>query len=409
MIKKMLKRFRKLIEAPNIFCYVQTFKENDQFINHYFRACWYLPKYENIKIIFFTKLSKPSIDDLPAYFCSDFNKDTSHIILVHPNLKFFYFLFATVFISWDQKRTVSFIKNKAINLDTNDLDSKEYGKYASLIWKYYLSSKDRKEILKSSFKNFERIRKKIISNKYESTVIFGTGPSLDSSTKFNFENRLTIVCNSVVKNIELLNHIKPDFICAGDVVSHIGVSKYAQIFREDLEKHILNSDSYFLTTASFGFTLYQNYPKLRSKIILIEQRKDSSSVDLNDQFELPTLDSTLNIHMFPIAYTFNNDIYITGCDGKLPNDRDNEDFWAHSKHSQYLELVNTGHLCHPTFDIHRQLSTFNRFNESCIKSISKAHLKNLSLKLLTKSYIPAFKDLHMNEKELREKGFLDEN
>src|SRR5213076_14180 len=57
--------------------------------------------------------------------------------------------------------------------------------------------------------------------------VFGTGPSLARATEFDFSHGVRIVCNSIVRNPELLAHIRPHFIAASDFVFHFGPSRYA--------------------------------------------------------------------------------------------------------------------------------------------------------------------------------------
>ena len=73
--------------------------------------------------------------------------------------------------------------------------------------------------------------------------------------------------------------------------------------------------------------------------------------------------------MLPLANTFCDTIFLLGCDGKRP-DKNNEDFWAHAETAQYQNMVITGHQCHPTFDVHRQKSTYGRYNDSVFHSIN---------------------------------------
>ena len=54
--------------------------------------------------------------------------------------------------------------------------------------------------------------------------------------------------------------------------------------------------------------------------------------------------------------------------------KNNEDFWAHSKTAQMHNLVETGHLSHPTFAANREfrkdlnVSTIDRYSRSCRES-----------------------------------------
>ncbi|MCR5799063.1 MAG: hypothetical protein K6G69_03215 [Lachnospiraceae bacterium] len=253
--------------------------------------------------------------------------------------------------------------HQVVNVDTNDEDAIEYGKYCGLIWRYFKTSQEKQQIIYENHVRFKEIAKDIKNAYGDISCVFGTGPSIESSWDYDFSKCVCVVCNSIVKNRELLDYIQPCFVTAGDVVSHLGVSKYAEVFRDDLFDYLNNSKAYFMTTATFGYLLLEHYPYMKNKIMIAEQGIDVQNFDLCNTYLLPRLDSVLNVLMLPIANTFGKTIIINGCDGKIPN-KNNEDFWAHSESAQYLELVNTGHKCHPTFDINRQKKTYSRYNES---------------------------------------------
>ena len=111
-----------------------------------------------------------------------------------------------------------------------------------------------------------------------------------------------------------------------------------------------------------------HYPSISNKFILCSQKSKEPILDLNKDFRLPQLSSTMNIHMLPLACTFSDKIYLLGVDGKSENEKKNEDFWPHPKGFQYHDLVETGHLCHPTFHGNRLVNEYNRY----IKSIEKS-------------------------------------
>ena len=77
---------------------------------------------------------------------------------------------------------------------------------------------------------------------------------------------------------------------------------------------------------------------------------------------------------------------MVGTDGRIPN-IDNEDFWAHAESSQYHELVDSGHVCHPTFDKHRQENEYERFINSVNTSIQALQKKGVKVNTLFESYI----------------------
>ena len=288
---------------------------------------------------------------------------------------------------------------KVVWVATQDPGSKEYGVYCRLVWDYLMAPEDRARQIAKSRRRFEALAESIRAEDYKRAVVFGTGPSLEDACSFDFTDCLCIACNTIVLNQRLMEHIRPRIICAGDVVSHLGVSAYAHQFRTDLVKAMRERNLVFVTTANFGILFSMRYPELEKQIILIEQVGEEPNFDLFQRFQLPILDSTLNIHMLPIAGTFSKEIWFLGCDGKS-EDRDNEDFWAHADQVQYRELVESGHKCHPTFDINRKSSTYARYLRSVETSVRQGEKAGITFGALRESRIPALQERSITKSAL---------
>lgn len=377
--------------------YYPVFDNGQELTSHYHRACWYLPKEDNSLESVYLYARGCSLSEKPDYMGSS-NVSVGHIVIKEKVDDYKDALEKSkVILVWknildEERLELELMGGTLIDVDTENDEAKEYGRYCSLIWQFFKTKEEKKNIIDESYARFCDVADRIKKKNIHIGCVFGTGPSLEKSYEYDFSDCLCVVCNSIVQNRKLLDHIKPLFVTAGDVVSHLGVSLYAEEFRKDLIDYIVDSKAYFLTTAAFGYILIEQCPVIKNKIILIEQRLDSQNYNLLEQFALPKLDSTLNIHMLPVIHTFCDKIYINGCDGKRP-DVDNEDFWAHAETAQYLKLVETGHRCHPTFDRNRQKSTYARYQDSTLMSIQcgeKEHGKTYYT--LEQSYIAALKD-----------------
>lgn len=360
-------------KTDKIITYYPRFKTLEELTDHYHRACWYLPHLTGIleKVNLFQKIGKnASPGDPPAHMASAGTRPP-HLLVKRGIFRFYRTLRrSSLILVWKNYRPslwkfLALFGIKAVNLDTNDLSSPEYGSYCGIIWFKLLSQEEKTAILSENYNRFSRVAYDIIDKNYSRSCVFGTGPSLEKAFEFDFTGCLNIVCNSIVQNEKLLDHIKPAFICAGDVVSHLGVSRYAGKFREDLVNVLKSRDQdlYFVTTAAFGYLFTLHHPEVKEQTILIHQSIPEPNYNLLHGFGLPILDSTLNIHMLPLASTFTDEIFLLGCDGKSTK-QDNEDFWAHAREAQYYDLVNSGHLCHPTFNAHRQKKTYAGYIKS---------------------------------------------
>ena len=141
-------------------------------------------------------------------------------------------------------------------------------------------------------------------------------------------------------------------------------------------------------------------------MIFIEQKTVGPNYNLIQDYSAPMLDSTMNIHMLPLAATMNNDVYILGCDGKSKV-KSNEDFWAHAPGCQYHHLVDTGHLCHPTFDQHRKVSTYQSHLESVRMTLDGGEKIGKRYASLKESNIPAFHVRELTTDWYADNGFED--
>ena len=406
------KTFRKNINTEGIITFYPPFRDELELSSHFYRAAWYLPYYRETirKVYLYAKKST-------GLRCPDYMAEPESLP-THISLLSFSFSYAVKLISskvillWSSDSCSPFwlrlfksLGITLVNVDTHDLESKEYGAYPGIIWRYLLPKGEKDRVIKDSHQKLSAAFEREKKNGNSAAVVFGTGPSLQKAYEYDYDKCLTIVCNTIIQNKGLMDCIRPTFVTAGDAVSHYGVSKYAARFREDLVNALeTNPDLYYLGTATFGFILHVHYPYLKGRILLIEQNQADPNYSLIANFSAPKLDSTMNIHMLPLAATFHDDIYILGCDGKTDKG-ENEDFWPHANDAQYHDLVITGHLCHPTFDQHRQKSTYSRHLKSVRKTVQMGERKHgKHYTCLRESNIPAFRERQLSDGWYRKNG-----
>jgi len=240
-------------------------------------------------------------------------------------------------------------------IQNNDIRAKEYNIYTVLPW-IILSKKLKNDlILNMKLKLIQDIKYLKDKYKYKKSYVIANGPSLESIFDVDTTDGYTIVANSIVRNKNMMEYIKPKFIVAGDPLWHFGACEYAKNFRDDLIDILMKyPETYAVFPAESGIVNYLNLTKLRERIILIPYGMKKPTYNLEKEFFLPAFTSVINSLMLPLAATLSNDIYILGSDGNVKH-RPSEDFWAHAGNVQYSkELVETGHKCSPTFDLLRK-------------------------------------------------------
>jgi FkbM family methyltransferase len=226
--------------------------------------------------------------------------------------------------------------------------------------------------------------------------IYGTGPSLQAALDMNLSDGTSIVCNTIVKNKELMRKLKPPIIVFSDPIFHAGCSSYAGDFRRHVLEAMAEFDSYAVVPMR-DYCLYMAnlVPSLRPRIIGIPIVPPKIAPDLlpnlnlYKRFQVTPTTSVLTLYLIPLAATFFEKIFILGCDGR-PMNQDNY-FWKHDPASQLVDRMDEIQVAHPAFF---KIDYHDFYLEHCrvvARWLDEAERQGKSFLSLTPSYIPALK------------------
>ncbi len=279
-------------------------------------------------------------------------------------------------------------------LDPTAKGTWEFARYATFLFDHQKVAEKNAMRLRSK----ERLlRASLDLQHFNRAYVFGTGPSLARATEFDYSDGVRIVCNSIVRNPELLDHIKPHFIAASDFVFHFGPSRYAAEFRRDLLNAMERTDAYFLVPDQLAPLMFQHYPQLESRTIAVpltnrydmREKRKGVNVQLLYKFQVRTLDSVLNLLMLPLASTLADEVYVLGCDGRKPSDKA---FWAHHNASQYSGLMQTVNETHPGFFDVDYVDYYDRYCTHTASVISAGESLGKTYGSLVPSFVPALSE-----------------
>jgi hypothetical protein len=232
---------------------------------------------------------------------------------------------------------------------------------------------------------------------FRKAYVFGTGPSLSRALEFDYSDGVRIVCNSIVRNPELLRHIRPHFIAATDFVFHFGPSRYAAEFRRDLTSALEAIDAYLLLAEQPAPLLLHHCPEMRKRVIAVplSRRYDfrasarGVNVQLCDDFQVRPLNSVLTMLMLPVASTLVDEVHVLGCDGRTLDDKG---FWSHHGPAQYTGLMKTASDCHPGFFAQDYPSYYRKYCRQVEAVCAAGEALGKSYSSLAISYVPALAD-----------------
>lgn len=231
---------------------------------------------------------------------------------------------------------------------------------------------------------------------YSKAYVFGTGPSLEDAWRYRFSDGYRIVCNSIVKNESLLNHIDPHFILAGDAIHHFGNNRHAYEFRRDLEKALLTLDAVFMTRDIFYPLLVRHHPAVAGRVIPAMSGIPGLHLDMKRQLIYNEMGNILTSLMLPLASSLADDTYMLGFDGRAPDD---ELFWSHSASTSYQEAEDSLRAAHPGFFQidYREYAAEHAKNTERILSAGERRGKRYHC--LNHSYVPALEKRFLSSPE----------
>lgn len=224
---------------------------------------------------------------------------------------------------------------------------------------------------------------------FERSYLMATGPSVAQYRKFDYADALTIVCNSVILDEELMDIVRPQILVFADPIFHFGPSKYAASFRAKLLESARKHDfTIFIPFKYYGLFI-SVIPELADRTIGVPFIKDRDfNFDLKQDFMLKTTANILTFVMIPLATTFSNEIGFLGCDGRPL--KENKYFWNHNPRTQFTDKMANIRKIHPGFFNIDYNDYYLEHCQTLEKQLRDAeHIGKKSISL-TFSHIPAF-------------------
>jgi hypothetical protein len=333
-----------------------VFTDRDRLYEEYWRLLWFLPRQEGVEVVIpverdlYRTLPDPADFVCPPMF-GDWPGADQHVVLqpveggsIPGELGE-----ADLAIVWKSDTLTAdclSVFNKIPNIFLVDKHHKR--RRSGFNYSYldhYLQPKETiSKIKEQSKRNLANMARKL--SHLENSYIFGSGPSLGRAGEFDFSDGIRIICNTIVKNDELLDHIKPHFIVAADGDYHFGNARYAAQFRSDLVRALEKTGAMLVCPEFFVPLMLHHYPDLVDSIIGVPVIKSRLNVRLLERFWLAARDNVLVLFLIPLAASLSKRIHMLGFDGRKPGD---QKFWNYDPKSQYNELMASIEFCHPAF------------------------------------------------------------
>jgi hypothetical protein len=189
----------------------------------------------------------------------------------------------------------------------------------------------------------ERLKTRGLQRAY----IFGTGPSLGTAATRDFRDGYRIVCNTIVRDPELMRHLNPDIIVAADALYHFSDTDHAIAFRNDLKARMRELDVTFCYPDTFQAFVRQEFHEFNGRCIPVPGGGALDlTADLTKDFRLPALGNVLGMILLPLACNLAKHVCLLGFDGRKSDDKL---FWSNSERHSYPSLIERMSREYPAF------------------------------------------------------------
>ncbi|HVV36782.1 MAG TPA: hypothetical protein VHC63_09295 [Acidimicrobiales bacterium] len=178
-------------------------------------------------------------------------------------------------------------------------------------------------------------------------LALGTGPSASELDPARVTADVRIVCNSAVRDIDLITKLRPDVICFADPVFHFGPSRYAAAFRADLRGALAVCDALVVIPARYAGLLLAHMPDVRDRLVTLDDTGTEWAWPTETNAKVVMSGNVLTYLMLPVAFALVDEVDVGGCDGRVQTENY---FWKHNAQLQYSqELMNDVFAAHPAF------------------------------------------------------------
>ncbi len=391
------------------------------------RLKWYLPKtnISNLKIFIPVdkKLLNITLDSLtPPSFQENYLSSENNIHLMEETQSEINDVNPDAVLLWDSRRMYSkYILShlpRVFIVDPSYYHSFEALNYSRL-FNLTTSPELKTKLAEQSKDNFCRLLREV--DGCHRGYVFATGPSLATAYDFDYSGGFRIICNTIVKNQDLLEHIKPQLLVFIDEANFFSVSRFSAEFHKMVLKTVNQFHCYVMVPDHLVALLLAHFPELKDRIIgisapglremsvreiikmlIVKPWKFLSFVPeldkipgKNEWFNFPQPDkmyvmrstSVFTSHVLPVASTVCDEIYIIGADGRKPGEKY---YHSYDKSSQFGELMQTLFDTHPA--IFRDSIYTDYYRKHCDfigRIIRYGEERGKKYYSLTPSYIPA--------------------
>lgn len=315
------------------------------------RACWYLDALEPQTIVVPTSLANTGLELANFYDPSIADIYTQMVdagVLVFCSPDEVKLEDADVIVCWQGKELLGDklkkLEAKGIQVfNVNRTHRMEGSLYIEIVNKVCGGQEEAIRYGREKFNELSELHKNT-----QSAFLFCTGPSIAEYDQYQYADGVSIVCNSVILDHDLMDYVRPSLHVFADPIFHFGCSTYASEFRRSLVEASTKYNLTHIIPLKYWSLFKYQFPELVDCSFPIPfDQAQPVNYSLETNFLLKTTDNILTFLMLPLAGSLASRIYILGCDGRPLSEDDY--FWNHNDKTQIVDEMDSIQLAHPSF------------------------------------------------------------
>ncbi|REE84496.1 hypothetical protein A8990_11430 [Paenibacillus taihuensis] len=254
-----------------------------------------------------------------------------------------------------------------------------------------LHNVQRKEYLSQSILNFERMKSQF--SNIELAYVFGTGPSLEKAWDVKLEPSIKIICNTIVKNSDLVEKIGADILVFSDPL-WLSYTGFGEEYRKYVINFLENKKRFCIVPEVYVPLLLTYFPQVKEQLIGIPVISSSFNIPSADSFAVKQTYNVLTRLGLTTASALAPLVYILGCDG-IPLTEGRQ--WEHSQSTPDNDVKDEVYLAHASyFRYNDPRAYYERHYRLMEELLEFGERQGITYRSLAPSYIPALASRQMS-------------
>ncbi len=285
-------------------------------------------------------------------------------------------------------------KDKIHNIDPEFFYYVETGNWDLLYYQSF-SEEEQRKFREHSRKIYRNMKQELEQKNIRKGNVFCSGPSIseylnDFKKYKGIDKEFNVICNSMVKDKEMLNVIKPSLLAFTDLNYYLSPTAYCRQFLADVVDGWHKYHFYIAVYEREVPLLLRHYPIFEGYVMGIANNAGAICFPGEEGLSVKRAGNILTETMLPVASSLCDEVGIFGSTGRVEGETF---YWKHNDRTQYKELMQSIFDTYPS--LFRDMGYADYYERHCQNVqnlLAYGEAKGKKYYNFTTSFIPALKE-----------------